>query len=141
MIRQHSAPVLISQSGELVKLAYVEAGPWLMHLTLTSLYGRYPILQPYSCSVPAHRRICRISYMALTCRLGSLSISPANDTSHAPACLANTAGLPASLWSLGALHDATSSGPGGRGRKLCAQARIVAHGERAGRDEEARLQS
>lgn len=49
MIRQHTAPVLISQSGELVKLAYVEAGPWLMHLTLTSLYGRYPILQPYSC--------------------------------------------------------------------------------------------
>lgn len=118
-----------------------------MHLTFTSLYGRYPILQPYSCSVPAHRRICRISYMALTCRLGSLPLSLTHThyhlstTDRMPACLANTAGLPASLWSLGALHDATSSGPGGRGRKLCAQARIVAHGERAGRDEEARLQS
>lgn len=49
-----------------------------MHLTLTSFYGRYPILQPYSL-VPVHRRICRISYMALKCRLGSLSISPVND--------------------------------------------------------------
>lgn len=77
--------------------------------------------------------------MALTCSLCSLSTSPVNERSPAslPACqptqtACHQAGQPASLWSLGALHDATSGGPGARGCTLIPYLQCPrCHGERA----------